>query len=78
MSGSSMASRGDTIENSHIGHEFRYFGDKFPILQSSRDTDYQSLRGEYFAAPGAKVPEHVHRDQEERFEVVSGRLGDAQ
>lgn len=57
-----------------IGHEFRYFGDRFRILESSRDTDDGSLRGEYFAAPRAKVPEHVHRDQEESFEVVSGTL----
>jgi quercetin dioxygenase-like cupin family protein len=62
-------------KNPLIGHEFRYFGDRFRILESSRDTVDQSLRGDYFAAPGAKVPEHVHRDQEESFEVVSGTLG---
>jgi hypothetical protein len=62
-------------KNPLIGHEFRYFGDRFCILESSRDTDDQSLRSEYLAAPKAKVPQHVHRDQEESFEVISGTLG---
>jgi quercetin dioxygenase-like cupin family protein len=62
-------------KNPLIGHEFHYFGDRFHILESSRDTNDRSLRGDYFAAPRAKVPEHVHREQEERFEVVSGTLG---
>jgi quercetin dioxygenase-like cupin family protein len=75
MSGNSIASRGEPIENPLIGHEFHYFGDRFHILESSRDTNDRSLRGDYFAAPRAKVPEHVHREQEERFEVVSGTLG---
>jgi quercetin dioxygenase-like cupin family protein/carbon monoxide dehydrogenase subunit G len=74
MSGNSIASRGEPIENPLVGHEFHYFGDSFRILESSRDTNDGSLRGDYFAAPRAKVPEHVHRDQEERFEVVSGTL----
>ena len=58
-----------------IGHEFRLSGDRFRILESSRDTDDGSLRADYFAPPGAKVPEHVHVGQEESFEVVSGTLG---
>jgi quercetin dioxygenase-like cupin family protein len=62
-------------KNPLIGHEFRYFGDRFCILESSRHTDDQSLQGEYLAAPKAKVPQHVHRDQEESFEVISGTLG---
>jgi hypothetical protein len=32
MSGNSMASRGDTIENSHIGHEFRFYGKGDAVL----------------------------------------------
>jgi len=32
MSGSSMASRGDTIENSLIGHEFRFYGKADAVL----------------------------------------------
>ena len=59
----------------HIGHEFRYFGDRFRILVSSRSTEDASLRVDYFAAPRANVPEHVHHYHEERIEVVSGTLG---
>jgi mannose-6-phosphate isomerase-like protein (cupin superfamily) len=58
-----------------IGHEFRLSGDRFRILESSRDTDDGSLRADYLAPPGAKVPEHVHVGQEESFEVVAGKLG---
>jgi len=58
-----------------IGHEFRLSGDRFRILESAQQTDDGSLRGDYFAPPGAKVPEHVHLGQEESFEVVSGMLG---
>jgi quercetin dioxygenase-like cupin family protein len=58
-----------------IGHEFRLSGDRFSILESARQTDDGSLWGEYFAPPGARVPEHVHLGQEESFEVVSGTLG---
>jgi quercetin dioxygenase-like cupin family protein len=58
-----------------IGHEFRFFGDRARVLESSRDTSDGTLRLDYFAAPRARVPEHVHSYQEERFEVLSGRLG---
>ena len=58
-----------------IGHELSFSGHTFHILQSSRDTDDGSLRFDYSAPPGANVSEHVHRDQEERFEVLSGTLG---
>src|SRR3712207_6372415 len=57
-----------------IGHEFRLSGDRFRILESARQTGDGSLRVDYFAPSGAKVPEHVHRGQEESFEVVSGTL----
>ena len=58
-----------------IGHEFRYFGDRFRFLESSRDTDDGSLRADYLAAPRANVPEHVHHPWEDRFEALSGTLG---
>jgi len=58
-----------------IGREFQLSGDRFRILESARQTDDGSLRVDYFAPPGAKVPEHVHLGQEESFEVVSGTLG---
>ncbi len=63
------------MESPLIGHEFRFFGHRFHILQSSRDTEDGSLRFEYFAPPRAHVREHVHTFQEERFEIVSGMLG---
>jgi len=69
-----MGRRDSAVESPLIGQEFHYFGDRFRILESSRDTNDGSLRGDYFAAPRAKVPEHVHREQEERFEVISGTL----
>lgn len=70
-----MTSRDKIIENPLIGHEFRFFGDRFRILRSSRDTDDGSLRLDYFAPPRANVPEHVHPPWEDRFEVLSGTLG---
>ena len=58
-----------------VGHEFSFSGHTFRVLESSRDTDDGSLRFDYSAPPRANVSEHVHRFQEERTEVVSGRLG---
>lgn len=62
------------MESPLIGHEFHFFGHRFHILESSRDTEEGSLRFEYFAPPRANIPEHVHTFQEERFEIVSGTL----
>jgi quercetin dioxygenase-like cupin family protein len=70
-----MTRVGETTGNSLLGHEFRFFGHRFRILESSRDTGDGSLRFEYFAPPRANISEHVHSFQEERFEIVSGRLG---
>jgi quercetin dioxygenase-like cupin family protein len=70
-----MVRTGETIEYPLIGHEFRFFGDRFRILESARETDDGSLRGEYVARPRGSAPEHIHPGQEERFEVVSGTLG---
>jgi len=58
-----------------LGHEFRFSGHTFRVLESARDTDDGSLRFDYSAPPLANVSEHVHRFQEERIEVVSGTLG---
>jgi quercetin dioxygenase-like cupin family protein len=66
---------GNGIVNPLIGHEFSFFGHRFHLLESARDTGDGSLRFDYTAPPGANISEHVHRDQEERFEVVSGELG---
>ena len=70
-----MTRVGETTGSPLIGHEFRYIGDRFRILQSSRSTEDASLRVDYFAAPRANVPDHVHHHHEERIEVVSGTLG---
>ena len=58
-----------------VGHEFNLMGHSFHVLESARDTDDGSLRLDYSAPPDANVSEHVHRFQEERFEVLSGKLG---
>jgi mannose-6-phosphate isomerase-like protein (cupin superfamily) len=69
MSGSSMASRGETIENPLTG-------ERMTFLETARDTNGELLRMDYVAPPRYKGPtEHVHLLQEERFEVVSGVLG---
>jgi mannose-6-phosphate isomerase-like protein (cupin superfamily) len=65
----------DAVEHPLIGHEFRLLGDRFRVLESARNKADESLRFEYFARPGASVPKHVQPDLEERFEVVSGRMG---
>ena len=70
-----MIGAGEAMKLSLIGHEFRFFGHRFHVLESSRGTGDGSLRIEYFAPPRANIPEHIHHFQEEQFEVVSGRLG---
>ena len=66
---------GNGIVNPLIGHEFRFFGHRFHLLESARDTGDGTLRFDYTAPPRANISEHVHRHQEESFEVVSGKLG---
>jgi len=66
---------GNGIVNPLIGHEFRFFGHRFHFLESARDTGDGTLRFDYSAPPRASVSEHVHHDQEEGFEVISGKLG---
>ena len=58
-----------------VGHQFSFSGHTFRVLESDRDAEDGSLRVDYSAPPRANVPEHVHRFQEERIEVVSGTLG---
>jgi quercetin dioxygenase-like cupin family protein len=70
-----MAKAGNGIVNPLIGHELNFSGHRFHVLESARDTDDGSLRFDYTAPPGANISEHVHREQEEQFEVVSGKLG---
>lgn len=61
--------------NQLIRHEFSCMGHTFHIIESSRGTEDGSLRLDYCAPPRANVSEHTHHFQEERFEVVSGKLG---
>jgi mannose-6-phosphate isomerase-like protein (cupin superfamily) len=58
-----------------IGHKFSFMGHRAHVLESARDTDDGALRFDYSAPPGANISEHIHRIQEESFEVVSGKLG---
>jgi quercetin dioxygenase-like cupin family protein len=66
---------GNGIVNPLVGHEFSFLGHRFHLVESARDTGDGTLRFDYTAPPGANISEHVHREQEERFEVVSGKLG---
>ena len=66
---------GNSMFNPLVGHEFSFLGHRFHLLESARDTGDGTLRFDYSAPPGANISEHVHRDQEESFEVVSGKLG---
>jgi mannose-6-phosphate isomerase-like protein (cupin superfamily) len=70
-----MAKAGNSFVSPLIGHKVNFSGHRFHILESSWDTEDGSLRFDYTAPPGANISEHVHRDQEESFEVVSGQLG---
>ena len=70
-----MARTEDKPRSPLIGHEFRFFRHEFHVLQSARDIDDGTLRIDYSAPPRASVSRHVHRFQEEHFEVVSGTLG---
>jgi mannose-6-phosphate isomerase-like protein (cupin superfamily) len=70
-----MAKAGNGIVNPLIGHEFSFLGHRFHLVESARDTGDGTLRFDYSAPPRANISEHLHRDQEEGFEVVSGKLG---
>lgn len=62
-----MAYAGKTIESPDT---------RLVFLKTARDTDGKLLRFEQFVrADHAPVPAHVHGRQEERFVVLSGRMG---
>ena len=69
-----MMQAGEVTENPLLEHEFRFFGHRFHILESSRNTGDGSVRIEYSAPPRANISEHIHHFQEEQFQVVSGTL----
>jgi quercetin dioxygenase-like cupin family protein len=61
-----MARSGDTIENP-VTRE------RLTFLATRRETGGELLRFEHIFAPGGFVPAaHLHPQQEERFEVISG------
>jgi mannose-6-phosphate isomerase-like protein (cupin superfamily) len=63
-----MAHAGQVLENP-------ISGEKIIFRQTAADTDGELLAFELVLAPGGAVPgAHVHPEQEERFEVVSGTL----
>lgn len=47
-------------------------GQSLTFLATAQDTDGELLRIEARFAPGAFIPPHLHRYQEERFEVLDG------
>ena len=63
-----MAHAGQILENP-------ISGEKIIFRQTAADTDGELLSFELVLAPGGAVPgAHVHPEQEERFEVVSGAM----
>lgn len=62
-----MAKAGELIENPITG-------ERITFLKTTQETSGQLLRFEYVLPPGFTIPEHVHPQQEERHEILSGTL----
>ena len=62
-----MAQPGDVIEHPS-------FGARITFLETSAQTNGDLLRVEVVLPPGFSMAEHVHPNQEERHEVLSGTL----
>jgi quercetin dioxygenase-like cupin family protein len=63
-----MAQPGDVITNPASGETLHF-------IDTAATTGGELLRWEHTLRPGARVPsDHVHPVQEERFEVLSGRV----
>jgi hypothetical protein len=64
-----MAKAGDELVNSVTGL-------RTVFRKTTRDTDGELLQVDWIGEPGWTTgPDHVHPLQEERFEVISGKLG---
>jgi mannose-6-phosphate isomerase-like protein (cupin superfamily) len=64
-----VARSGQSIENPVAG-------DRMIFHETSADSEGRRLVFELVLAPGAHgPPEHIHLHQEERFRVISGRIG---
>lgn len=63
-----MAAAGETIEHPVTGERIVW-------LKTARETDGSLLQADFFMRPeGFVAAEHVHPNQEERFEVVAGSV----
>lgn len=63
-----MAGLGDEIRNPITG-------ERIVFRRRGADTDGELLElDDYWAQPEHRVPEHVHPEMEERWEVISGRV----
>jgi mannose-6-phosphate isomerase-like protein (cupin superfamily) len=63
-----MTRHGQILENPVTGERVKWH-------LTSADTDGRLVRAEWWASPGGGVrSEHVHRDAEERFEVLAGHM----
>ena len=69
-----MVKMGGKIENPLIGHEFRFFGHRLCVLESTRETG-GVLGVDYSAPPRARVPEHVHHRRIDFPSPVGGTTG---
>jgi quercetin dioxygenase-like cupin family protein len=64
-----MAKRGDELVNPATGL-------RTVFRRTAHETNGELLQVDWIAAPGwVTGPDHVHRRQDERFEVISGKLG---
>lgn len=64
-----MAKAGDELVNPVTGL-------RTVFRKTARDTDGELLQVDWIGEPGWNTgPDHVHPLQEERFEVISGKLG---
>jgi quercetin dioxygenase-like cupin family protein len=64
-----MIRAGDTIENPVTG-------ERIVFRQTSRETNGEAVVIEAFVQPGGAVAAaHVHPSQDERFEILSGKVG---
>ena len=62
-----MASAGQVITNPRSGETFRF-------IETASDTGGEYLRFEFEISPGGAVPfPHIHRNQEETFEITRGK-----
>ena len=55
-------------------HEDPLTGQRFRTLRSGAATSGELLRTELWIEPGGRIPAHIHPHQEERFEVLHGKV----